>query len=91
MCQRSAAHSLPRSTSSGFTPANTTYQPAGETPVKHVVFKYYTNEGNIAMFWHEANCTLRIPKHLNIVPQYCLVVGSATADGPKMVFIFCSL
>ncbi len=66
---------------------HTTYQPTGETPVKHVVFKYYTNEGNIAMFWHETNCTLRIPKHPNIVPLDCLVVDSATADGPEMVIV----
>lgn len=48
---------------------HTTYEPMpGKT--RHVVFKYYINEGNIAMFWHEINCTLRIPKHLNIVPHF---------------------
>jgi hypothetical protein len=46
---------------------HSTYEPTpGET--RHVVFKYYMNEGNIVMFWHEINCTLSIPKHPNIVP-----------------------
>ncbi|KAL2140542.1 hypothetical protein VTI28DRAFT_3660 [Corynascus sepedonium] len=55
---------------------HTTYTPTpGEN--KHVVFKYYINEGNIAMFWHETNCTLGIPRHPNIVPFDCLVVDSA--------------
>lgn len=66
---------------------HTTYEPAsGET--KHVVFKYYINEGNIPMFWHEINCTLRIPKHPNIVPFDRLIVDSATAGGPEMVVGF---
>ena len=66
---------------------HTTYEPTpGET--KHVVFKYYINEGNIVMFWHEINCTLRIPRHPNIVPLDRLVVDSATATGPEVVVGF---
>jgi hypothetical protein len=66
---------------------HTTYEPTpGET--KHVVFKYYTNEGNVAMFWHEINCTLRIPKHPHIVPFDRFVVDSATAGGPEKVVGF---
>jgi hypothetical protein len=66
---------------------HTTYEPTpGET--KHVVFKYYFNEGNIPMFWHEVNCTLRIPRHPNIVPFDRLVVDSATASGPEKVVGF---
>ncbi|KAK0716517.1 hypothetical protein B0T21DRAFT_296186 [Apiosordaria backusii] len=64
-----------------------TYEPKpGET--KHVVFKYYINEGNIAMFWHEMNCTLRIPSHPNIVPMDRLIVDSATPGGPEKVVGF---
>jgi hypothetical protein len=66
---------------------HTTYEPTpGET--KHVVFKYYFNEGNIPMFWHEMNCTSRIPKHPNIVPFDRLVVDSATPGGPELVVGF---
>ncbi|KAK0666063.1 hypothetical protein QBC41DRAFT_367175 [Cercophora samala] len=64
-----------------------TYEPSpGET--KHVVFKYYINEGNIAMFWHELNCTLRIPSHPNIVPIDRIVIESASPDGPEKVVGF---
>ncbi|KAL2132801.1 hypothetical protein VTI74DRAFT_3370 [Chaetomium olivicolor] len=60
---------------------HTIYEPTpGE--IRHVVFKYYMNEGNIAMFWHETNCTLRIPKHPNIVPFDSLVVDSAGPGCP---------
>jgi len=66
---------------------HTTYEPApGET--RHVVFKYYTNEGNVAMFWHEINCTLRIPQHPNIVPFDRLVVESAGPGCPDQVVGF---
>lgn len=66
---------------------HTTYEPTpGET--RHVVFKYYFNEGNISMFWREVNCTLRIPSHPNIVPLDRLVVESVTASGPEMVVGF---
>ncbi|KAK3292479.1 uncharacterized protein B0H64DRAFT_406756 [Chaetomium fimeti] len=66
---------------------HTTYEPTpGET--RHVVFKYYTNEGNVSMFWREVNCTLRIPSHPNIVPLDRLVIDSVTASGPEMVVGF---
>ncbi len=66
---------------------HTTYElTPGET--KHVVFKYYINQGNVAMFWHEINCTLRIPKHPNIVPLDRIVVDSATPGGPEVVVGF---
>ncbi|POS70090.1 hypothetical protein DHEL01_v211514 [Diaporthe helianthi] len=41
---------------------------------KLVVYKYYTNEGNISIIWDELNCLLRIPKHPNIVPFNTLVI-----------------
>lgn len=44
------------------------------TPQKQVAFKYYINEGNMAVIWDEANCLLRIPRHPNIIPFYSLVV-----------------
>lgn len=69
---------------------HTTYEPTPGT-TKHVVFKYYFNEGNIPMFWHEINCTLRIPKHPNIVPFDRLVVHSATPDGPEKVVGFTTI
>ncbi|KAK3904121.1 CBL-interacting serine/threonine-protein kinase 16 [Staphylotrichum tortipilum] len=62
---------------------HTTYEPTCYP--KHVVFKYYINEGNIVMFWHEVNCTLRIPRHPNIMPLDSLVVDSATPSGPEVV------
>lgn len=63
------------------------YEPApGET--KHAVFKYYINEGNAAMVWHEINCTSRIPNHSNIVPFDCLVVDSAGPGFPDKVVGF---
>jgi hypothetical protein len=66
---------------------HTTYEPTpGET--RHVVFKYYINEGNVAMFWREVNCTLRIPGHPNIVPLDRLVIDSVTASGQEMVVGF---
>ncbi|KAK3295269.1 uncharacterized protein B0H64DRAFT_394744 [Chaetomium fimeti] len=65
---------------------HTTYEPTpGET--KHVVFKYYMNQGNVVMFWNEANCTLRIPRHPNIVPLDRLVVDSP-GRGPEVVVGF---
>lgn len=67
---------------------HTIYKPAPGHEPKHVAFKYYINEGNIAMFWHEVNCTLRIPCHPNIVPLDCLVVDSATPGGPDKVVGF---
>ena len=69
-----------------------TYEPTLGKPTpgepKHVVFKYYINEGNIVMFWHEVNCTLRIPRHPNIVPLDRLVVDSATPSGPEVIVGF---
>ncbi|KAH6853577.1 hypothetical protein B0I37DRAFT_10146 [Chaetomium sp. MPI-CAGE-AT-0009] len=66
---------------------HTTYElRPGET--KHAVFKYYTNEGNTAMFWREVNCTLRIPSHPNIVPLDRLIIDSVTASSPEMVVGF---
>ncbi|KAK4176843.1 kinase-like domain-containing protein [Triangularia setosa] len=64
-----------------------TYEPT-PSETRHVVFKYYINEGNVAMFWHEMNCTLRIPSHPNIVPIDRLVVDSATPGGPEKVVGF---
>ncbi|KAH6838322.1 kinase-like domain-containing protein [Chaetomium sp. MPI-CAGE-AT-0009] len=67
---------------------HTIYELAPGQPPKHVVFKYYLNEGNVAMFWHEVNCMVRIPHHPNIVPLDRLVVDSATPDGPEKVVGF---
>ncbi|KAH6641864.1 hypothetical protein F5144DRAFT_507470 [Chaetomium tenue] len=67
---------------------HTTYEPSPGHGPKHVVFKYYITEGNIVSFWHELNCTLRIPNHLNIVPLDCLVIDSATPGGPDKVVGF---
>ncbi len=39
-------------------------------------------------FWNEVNCTLRIPKHPNIVPFDRLVVDLATPIGPEVVVGF---
>ena len=39
-----------------------------------VVFKYNIIDINIPIFWHEANCVMRIPQHPNIVPFEALVV-----------------
>jgi hypothetical protein len=66
---------------------HTTYKP---TPgvTRHVAFKYYTNEGNINVFWDEVNCTFRIPHHPNIVPLDRLVIDSVTENGPEMVVGF---
>lgn len=51
----------------------TTYVPApGQT--KKVVFKYYFTTNNVAGFWHEMNCVMRMPKHPNIIPFDALVV-----------------
>lgn len=51
------------------------YSPrAGET--RQTVFKYYVNEDNVALWWHEANCIMRMPPHPNIVPFDALVVDS---------------
>lgn len=51
----------------------TTYYPGpGET--RQVVFKYYFTENNVANWWHEANCVMRMPRHPNIVPFDALVV-----------------
>ncbi|KUI71357.1 Shaggy-related protein kinase theta [Cytospora mali] len=54
--------------------------------VKRVAFKYYLNEPQVAIFWHELNCVLRIPKHPNIVPFDSLVVD--TIDGEDRVVGF---
>jgi hypothetical protein len=63
----------------------TTYESApGRT--KKVAFKYYTIPENVAMFWHELNCMIRIPKHPNIVPFDSLVVD--TIDGDDKVVGF---
>ncbi|KAK4150628.1 kinase-like domain-containing protein [Chaetomidium leptoderma] len=63
----------------------TTYSPApGET--RKVVFKYYVSETNVALWWHEANCVMRMPKHPNIVPFDSLVVDKV--DGIDRVVGF---
>jgi hypothetical protein len=54
--------------------------------IRRVVFKYYTNKANIATFWHELNCVIRLPKHPNIVPFDCLVFD--TVDGVDKVVGF---
>lgn len=63
-----------------------TYEPTPDE-TKHVAFKYYINDGNTVMFWHEVNCTLRIPRHPNIVPLDCLVVDTP-AGGHEVVVGF---
>jgi len=53
----------------------TTYQPCqGET--RQVVFNYYITQFDVSIFWHEANCTMRIPEHPNIVPFDSLIVDA---------------
>lgn len=55
-----------------------TYSPQpGET--RQAVFKYYISEASVALWWHEANCVMRIPPHPNIVPFDALVVDSVDA------------
>ncbi|ROV88644.1 hypothetical protein VMCG_10325 [Cytospora schulzeri] len=54
--------------------------------VKRVAFKYYMNEPQVPIFWHELNCVLRIPKHPNIVPFDSLVID--TIDGEARVVGF---
>ncbi|KAM7208363.1 Protein kinase-like domain containing protein [Naviculisporaceae sp. PSN 640] len=50
-----------------------TYNPRpGET--KKAVFKYYLITDNVARFWHEINCVMRMPRHPNIVSFDALVV-----------------
>lgn len=54
-----------------------TYSPLaspGET--RQVVFKYYIDQDNVAISWHEANCVMRMPRHPNIVPFDALVVDT---------------
>jgi hypothetical protein len=40
------------------------------------------------MFWHEVNCTLRIPQHPNIVPFDRLVLESVAPGEPDKVVGF---
>jgi hypothetical protein len=54
--------------------------------IRRVVFKYYLNRSNIAAFWHELNCVIRLPKHPNIVPFDCLVFD--IVDGKDKVVGF---
>lgn len=52
-----------------------TYSPRpGED--RKVVFKYYWVETNVVLWWHEANCIMRMPRHPNIVPFDALVVDT---------------
>ncbi|POS74460.1 hypothetical protein DHEL01_v207152 [Diaporthe helianthi] len=51
-----------------------------------VAFKYYTNENQVPIFWHELNCVLKIPKHPNIVPFDRLVIDKL--DGEDKVVGF---
>ena len=46
---------------------------------RQAVFKYYISEANVATWWHEANCVMRMPPHPNIVPFDALVVDSIDA------------
>ncbi|KAK1762548.1 hypothetical protein QBC33DRAFT_614276 [Phialemonium atrogriseum] len=63
----------------------TTYQPCrGKTRL--VVFKYYIIKTNVAIFWHEANCVLRIPRHPNIVPFDALVVDAVEGNDKVVGF-----
>ncbi|KAG8157460.1 hypothetical protein KVR01_012844 [Diaporthe batatas] len=43
-------------------------------PPQQVAFKYYINEGNMAVVWDEGNCLLHMPKHPNIIQFHSLVV-----------------
>lgn len=54
--------------------------------VHRVAFKYYTNENQVPVFWHELNCQLKIPKHPSIVPYDRLVID--TLDGEDKVVGF---
>lgn len=54
--------------------------------VHRVAFKYYTNENQVPVFWHELNCVLKIPKHPNIVPFDRLVID--TLEGEDKVVGF---
>lgn len=53
---------------------------------KSVASKYYLNQANIAVFWHEVNCLIRIPKYPNIVQFDSLVVD--TVDGEDKIVGF---
>src|SRR5271168_3888464 len=66
--------------------ADLTIYEADPGQTRRVVFKYYTNKGNISVFWHELNCIIRIPRHPNIVPFDSLVFD--TVDGKEKVVGF---
>ncbi len=55
-----------------------TYEPRpGEK--RQVVFKYYFAVSNVANFWHEANCVMRMPPHPPTLS--CLILSSSTQIG----------
>ena len=57
-----------------------TYSPPSQpAETRRAVFKYYITEGSVALWWHEANCVMRIPPHPNIVPFDALIVDSIDA------------
>lgn len=43
---------------------------------RQAVFKYYIIHKNVAIWWHEANCVMRMPPHPNIVPFDALVLDT---------------
>ncbi|KAJ0117578.1 Shaggy-related protein kinase theta [Diaporthe amygdali] len=62
-----------------------THEPSmGEA--RQLAFKYYINQPQVPVFWHELNCVLRIPKHPNVVPFDSLVVD--VLDGEEKVVGF---
>lgn len=54
--------------------------------VRRLAFKYYINETQVPIFWHEVNCVLRIPKHPNIVPFDSLVVDTVNGEDKVVGF-----
>lgn len=63
--------------------------PSSPNNTKHAVFKYYFQyEKSIPYVWHDANCTLRLPPHPNLVVFDRLVVDSADDSGPDAVIGF---
>jgi len=54
--------------------------------IKRVAFKYYLNQANIAVFWHEVNCLIRIPKYPNIVQFDSLVVDTVDSEDKVVGF-----
>ncbi|KAG9232667.1 hypothetical protein BJ875DRAFT_514070, partial [Amylocarpus encephaloides] len=58
---------------------HTEYKPSRHQG-EQLAFKYYLNEGNIAMVWHESNYLLRLPKHPKIIPLNSLALDTISGE-----------